>query len=58
MEKLDFETFEKKFENIPEEIGTESEIDEKRNEFIKEYALDYVLKPVFNTKINGIYSLN
>ena len=39
MDKLEFKVFDKRYENVPEPIGTgASEIDEKRFEFIKQNA--------------------
>lgn len=54
MDKLDFKTFDERFQNIPVTIGDEqSEIDNKRDAFIAENALTYKPVPAVPTHIKG-----
>ena len=54
MNKLDFEHFDEKFNNIPEKVGeAQSEMDIKRDQFIKENALTYKLEPLVPDHIEG-----
>jgi len=54
MDKLDFKTFDEKFDNTPIFQGTEqSEIDEKRDAFIAENSLDYCPSPAYPKNIAG-----
>lgn len=54
MEKIDLVTFDERFDNVPETIGSgQSEMDQKRDEFIRENALDYNPAPAFPKNIAG-----
>lgn len=54
MEKLDLVTFDERFDNVPETIGSgQSEIDQKRDQFIEENALTYNPAPAFPANIEG-----
>ena len=54
MRKLEFVPFDERFENVPEQVGTgQSEIDDLRDEFISENALDYSPEPVYPKNIEG-----
>ena len=54
MDKLEFVPFDERFEKEPTTIGNgQSEIDDKRDIFIAENALDYLPEPVFPKKIEG-----
>ena len=54
MEKLDYSKFHEKFNNVPVKVGESlSEIDRKREAFIREHALTYKLEPVVPENIPG-----
>ena len=54
MDKLDFKTFDERFENTPATVGSEqSEIDNKRDAFIAENSLTYRPTPAVPTNIKG-----
>lgn len=54
MDKLDFKTFDERFENTPATIGSEqSEIDNKRDAFIAENSLTYCPTPVVPANVKG-----
>jgi hypothetical protein len=57
MDKLDFKTFDERFENTPVTVGSEqSEIDNKRDAFIAENALTYKPTPVVPANVPGKFS--
>jgi hypothetical protein len=54
MDKLDFKTFDERFQNVPVKVGTEqSEIDNRRDAFIAQNSLTYLPKPVVPSDIKG-----
>ena len=54
MDKLDFKTFDERFENTPATVGSEqSEIDDKRDAFIAENALTYSPTPLVPQHVEG-----
>lgn len=54
MDKLDFKTFDERFQNVPVKVGSEqSEIDNRRDEFIAKNSLTYLPKPVVPAEIKG-----
>ena len=54
MEKLDFSKYHEKFNNQPVKVGESlSEIDRRREAFIREHALTYKLEPVVPEHIAG-----
>lgn len=55
MDKLDFKTFDERFQNVPVKVGSEqSEIDNRRDEFIAKNSLTYLPKPVVPAEIKGM----
>ena len=58
MDKLDFSKFNEKFNNIPVKAGeSQSDMDLKRDQFIKENALTYKLEPVVPDHVEGLVPL-
>ena len=54
MEKLDFKTFDERFQNVPVKVGSEqSQIDNLRDEFIAKNSLTFLPKPVMPAEIKG-----
>jgi hypothetical protein len=54
MDKLDFKTFDERFQNVPVSVGSEqSEIDNKRDIFIAQNALTYKPTPVMPLEVKG-----
>ena len=54
MEKIDYSRFHEKFNNAPVRVGDpQSEIDMKRDAFIKANALTYNLQPAVPDNIPG-----
>ena len=58
MQKPDFSELKPQFDNFPKVIGSPlSEMDQKREEFIKENALNYVAEPEVPAEIPGTFYL-
>lgn len=58
MDKLDFKTFDERFQNVPVKVGSEqSEIDNLRDEFIAKNSLTYLPTPVVPADIKGEFLL-
>lgn len=54
MDKLDFKTFDERFQNVPVKAGSEqSEIDNLRDEFIAKNSLTFLPTPVVPAEIKG-----
>lgn len=54
MDKLDFKTFDERFQNVPVKVGSEqSEIDNLRDAFIAQNSLTYLPTPVVPSEIKG-----
>lgn len=54
MDQLDFQTFDDRFQNLPEKTGSPlSEIDQKREKFIEENIDKLELEPVYPRNVPG-----
>lgn len=59
MDKLDFKTFDERFQNVPVKVGSEqSEIDNLRDEFIAKNSLTYLPRPAVPAEIKGEFCGN